>query len=313
MKSKNPWLKALAFAVIGVIFAAAAAILLNEAIPYRKIGADIKNNGGTFFNPDLYKEYAEEKTFPAQGVAEIQAEFAFDVAVKETEGDQVTVAYRVLEYSLGKDDLADSMRISLEGDRLEIEYESHVGVCFYSSGRLEIGVPAGYAGKIEIESHSGKTDVDLPTVRLESFKMEQTSGEALLKLTAAAIEIESTSGYVKGDVVTDDLKIELTSGKANVTGDIGNISAKLTSGNLTLSPHYLRGNVDAGLTSGTFRLVLPNVFGANVACRISSGKFRSDFSEFPSTDESFFTDKKYMEYQMNFRLTSGTVYLVQPA
>lgn len=257
----------------------------------------------------------ESRTFPVDGLSEIQVDLSFEnAAISGIDGDEITVRYYgtarpdrdvddvffteesggvlTLESRWGGTSVRDG-RIVLE---LGIPMDSDISLNFTgSSGNLDIveltlaGLNARLSsGHIEItELRSGATAVNISSGNLtaedwiiDSGRLGSSSGSLNLNdiRSTGALELNASSGRIVGD----DLSASLIEGK-NTSGNIilKNISGDfdMHSSSGALQVDFLRpGNViDASASSGRIELGLPAGTEFTLEARASSGSIRSDF------------------------------------
>lgn len=175
--------------------------------------------------------------------------------LRQTDGDRIVVICN---------DLADDRctTVTERGGVLEIDHDARPWYAdirsWISFGEdpeydVEIGIPAGYAGKLTIESSSGGIEVE--------------------DVTLPSAEFALSSGFVKFDEVdcTGTLRISASSG-AIVLDEVrtaGALTVSATSGAMRLSDIDCAGDLTTDANSGALRLEMIRVKGTLTATRSS--------------------------------------------
>lgn len=268
-----------------------------------------KEGNGNSINID------ESRTFPVDGLSEIQVDLSFEnAAISGIDGDEITVRY----YGTARParDVDDVFFTEESGGVLTLE--SRWGGTSVRDGRivLELGIPAGSNLSLKFDGGSGNLDtIDLSLsdldARMGSGNMEIVdlqTGSATLKLGSGNItaedwnldsgSLEAGSGNLKltdirstgrlgldvmsGVISGDDISASMIEGHAG-SGNIrlknvsGSFGMKSGSGNLDVEFLAPGNEIEAGSGSGRVELGLPAGTEFTLDARTGSGNIKSDF------------------------------------
>ncbi|MGL6200314.1 MAG: DUF4097 family beta strand repeat-containing protein [Lachnospiraceae bacterium] len=166
---------------------------------------------------------------------------SYDIIFKRGESEEIVIK----EYGKSKDKTFVTAEKS--GKTLNIKSNKNIGRTWFvivSTYRYyEVYLPESYNGSMDVETSSG--DIYAETnLTFSDFKVDSTSGYVeLLKLSAANIDIQTSSGDVEADYLDGDSKISCTSGYVEVGDIAGNAKIETSSG-----------DIDAGQVKGTVEI-----------------------------------------------------------
>lgn len=161
----------------------------------------------------------------------------------------------------GVRDPAAAPRLSVErqGASVVISVEREKGVILgWSSLALDVTLPAGWAGAVDVGTVSG--DVTLPTMAVAGVTVRTVSGDTVLgDVRAPRAALHTTSGTVRADgLEVDTAEISSVSGDLAVRGLSGSARVRSTSGDVRLSlPAGAGFRLDARSTSGRVSCEFP--------------------------------------------------------
>ncbi len=203
-----------------------------------------------------------------------------DVTVSDAQGAALDAW---LHGNAGGPDADTAPRLTAErtGSTVNVKVERPNRVFFginWSNVRLDIGMPAGYAGNVSIRTSSGNItvadhrygdlalsassgDLRIGTVAASSFTAHTTSGNiGAESVSARSADISASSGDLRLKALAGDSRLHTTSGTVNAvyTAMPSRIDASSTSGNVTLRfPADAQFQVDAHATSGDISCAFP--------------------------------------------------------
>lgn len=196
----------------------------------------------------------------ASGIKNIAINWAAgSVDVSVGEGDRIQVA----ETSQGAISKGRSLRWTVDGNTLKVDYGSGMSCLGLSSKHLEVTLPrslAGAMGSLDVEGATGVYRVE--GITCDALQAHLASGKLdAHDVNAAQLSLEAASGMidVQGDFA-DSVSIHVASGEANVT------CAKAC-------PK----SISAEMATGKVTLAIPDNTGFSVKLDKLVGSFNSDF------------------------------------
>lgn len=302
--------------------------------------------GIAFFGYEFGDEriaYDQQLSFPATEIdsLDLQTEDSTRIVFKSTEEDTVSVHFK------GKwnpDTVQRLEKLQPENTRLTIDTRSKGSFSFlnfstdFSTNIMEISIP-NQKWLTDVTLNNTSSDNEISDLYAKHITLKATSGNLKLQnIQADDLTVTLTSGTLKADQIktAQAARIELTSGNvkissmeaANITitqksGDIkmddilGDVDAKLTSGNLVLNG--LSGQGTVRMTSGDIRLIQNT--NDNVDIETTSGNVTitaaSDFAGFYDAQATFGSvhtpdSLRTGTELMKVRTTSGDINITQP-
>jgi hypothetical protein len=178
------------------------------------------------------------------------------VVIKPVTGDQLNMTWQADAYAGLEAELTDGV--------LSIDYRFGANwlesLLFSPLGRneyvLEIELPDGYAGGLDIHTASGSVAV-YSALAAEEFSLTTVSGAIDVSDIDSRkdVQLRSTSGSVHADAVhaAEDILLQTVSGAADLrkATALGGISMHTSSGSITGADLNAGGNIDVSTTSGT--------------------------------------------------------------
>jgi DUF4097 and DUF4098 domain-containing protein YvlB len=158
--------------------------------------------------------------------------------------------------------------------------------------RIEISIPESDRA-ISIKTTSGKISID--SITAAKIDVESSSGKIEVGRVAGSITAKTTSGGFSLDSADGDTSVSTSSGSVvlgNVNGNVfaktasGRIEAKMANGNANISSTSASvfctvlenaGDISINTTSGSVNLSLPRTFVFNFSANTSSGSLRTPF------------------------------------
>lgn len=136
---------------------------------------------------------------------------------------------------------------------------------------LDVSVPKGYKGKLEVHSVSGSLDV--AGHPYEALTLRTTSGSMRADaVSAGRFAARTTSGSLSvASLAAGSSEISSTSGSIKLTGVSGDLSATSVSGEVEVSYTAMPGKLDVQTTSGSVRVQLPTDASFTLDARSTSG------------------------------------------
>ncbi len=191
---------------------------------------------------DATREWHLE-TVPSEGIERIRVSASVDsIRVCSSGSDEINVTYYTSQYG--------SYELKNENGELSLEYihlknkkwYEYLTVDFsslYSDNiSVEIGIPAGYSGDVQIEATTG--DMDLVNLELEGpLSARCTTGSIeIYDVSAASVEASVTTGDMELDRVTtfSDISVSYQTGEARLENVLsgGTIQVRGTTGDIDL-------------------------------------------------------------------------------
>ena len=164
-----------------------------------------------------------------------------------------------------------------------------------------------------LSNASGKTTVESVASQLMSITSHSgTLTASDLKAEECHMKVTSGDTRITG-LTARTLVTTLTSGRLDVTGAIGGLNTKTTSGNCSIATTQLPETLEAKVTSGNVKLTIPDSEGFTLYCDKSSGSFRSNFelTTMLGDDSAYwYADKaKAANREYRVKITSGNLTL----
>jgi hypothetical protein len=145
--------------------------------------------------------------------------------------------------------------------------------------KLDVGLPAGYAGDLSVHSTSGGITLARHTYR--ALAVSSTSGSLKLDtVSASSLVMHTTSGDLAASAVSaGTADLSSTSGGIRVTSLAGANAAKMhtTSGDVDVTFAAVPARLDASSTSGSVRIRLPADAAFKLDARSTSGRVTCAF------------------------------------
>lgn len=209
---------------------------------------------------DLNLPCHAEYTVPADGVTELDLSWTSgDVTVQPWNGDSI----RLEEDS--EVELTEDYRLlyTVEGGELKVRFDGQPNRDVTWRKVLTVWLPEALAeslAKLDAETVSAEVNV--------------------LDLTAAELDIGTVSGgvYARGSFPQTD--VSTTSGSVYLSGTFGELDFSTVSGDMTLETNETF-RLDAGTTSGSVCLRLPDTMGLTLDFDSVSGEIRSQKMDHP--------------------------------
>lgn len=207
---------------------------------------------------------------PTQGIENIEIDWAagsVDVIVSDKN------EIELMEYSKGSLSKTQSMRWSVSGDTLKVDYGSWFSCLSLTSKSLEVHVPKALAAEL------GMLDID------GASGMYSVNGIACNKL-----KVHLASGEFNGsDIAAQQLDVDLASGIFDARGSFADsIRVQVASGNVGITssevcPH----TIDADMASGNVVIGIPENDGFTARVDKASGSFQSEFETAMQGDNAY--------------------------
>ena len=142
---------------------------------------------------------------------------------------------------------------------------------------LELKLPTGYSGKLNVETVSGDLDVNDRVVPVLS--LHTTSGNfELTDIEAARFNLSTTSGDIRGrGLKTEEAEFSSVSGDIQIKDFEGDVALKTTSGEIEIDYARYDNTVRMNSTSGDVSLDLPQTAEFRLNARSTSGNIDCDF------------------------------------
>jgi len=198
-------------------------------------------------------QVVQEQEFSLEDVGDIHIQYTKsgnDVTVYEAEGESVIVR-EYANYEASDKELA---QIKCQGGKLTVKGPRHANT-FFSMNRdiyTEIYLPAGYSGRLEINTVSGDIFITTDLSLEGELNLESTSGDIYTydkNIRAGKIKAISTSGEIRLSVLeADEVNVITTSGDIWIEKADTLVSCSSTSGEITVSGGT--GNREISSTSG---------------------------------------------------------------
>lgn len=195
-----------------------------------------------------------------EGVKNIEIDWAAgSTSIAVGEGDQI----QLIETSNGMLSKAQSMRWSVVGDTLKIDYGSGWSCMSMGSKHLEVRIPRSLAenlGVLSIDGASGDYAVD--GISCDTLQVQLASGKLDAQgVWARQLVLDAASGTMRAQgIFVDSVRVGVASGRAEVTCK-------------SVCPK----TIDADMTSGNVMLAIPDNPGFTATVNKMSGNFNSDF------------------------------------
>ena len=206
----------------------------------------------------------------------------------------------------------DPMLCTSDGGVLKIKQQTGFGFFFFGFGSrsstLTLQLPEKEYEAFQLKMSSGEGDVT--GVNAVSQRFELTSGDLRVDtLHADSLTAKLASGQMTGTGISaQKLDTGITSGKLSLSGAFSGITAKCTSGRITLSSSLVPDALDVNITSGNVGVSIPDNDGFVLEASKTSGDIRSSFDLLsPINDKSgryvYKSDAAGRSYRV--KLTSG--------
>lgn len=207
---------------------------------------------------------------------------------------------------------ADPMLCTTDGGVLRIKQQTGIGFFFFGFGSrsstLTLQLPEKEYEAFQLKMSSGEGSVT--GINAASQRFELTSGDLRVDaLQADSLTAKLTSGQLTGTgVAARALDAGTTSGRLSLSGAFSGITAKCTSGKITLDSSLVPDTLDVNVTSGDVGVTIPDNDGFVLESSKTSGDIRSSFDLLsPINDKSgryvYKSDETGRSYRV--KLTSG--------
>lgn len=172
-----------------------------------------------------------------------------DVNFYTSENDEMIIK----EYKSFTPKKRELAKISKSGSNLLIQGDKgNSSWISNKNGRVDVYLPAKYAGIMKVSTTSGYIDSDL-VLKFSDFSAASTSGDITLnEIYAEKVDVSATSGYISIQKVDGKRKISTTSGDIEVYGGSGDSYFSATSGYITIEK--ASGLMEVETTSGDIKI-----------------------------------------------------------
>ncbi|MCX7614588.1 MAG: DUF4097 domain-containing protein [Clostridiales bacterium] len=183
---------------------------------------------------------------------------------------------------------------------------------FYSyDSVVDVYLPQKLYDTINVKCTSGQ--IEAQKIQTKDFVADTTSGKiSLSDIKADQSILSAVSGSINGKSLDfGKIDCKATSGRIDIDGSFQNITAKCTSGSLTILAKKCPNTIIADVSSGKIALTIPENDGFTIHFGVTSGSFQSDF-ELPNVrkgDKSGTSTYKNGGADFDLRVTSGKIEL----
>lgn len=197
---------------------------------------------------------------------------AESITILETDGDKL-----ILKEYFNDDDPEFFAQINTEGDGINIRNGYRPIMLNFLRGYVEVYLPKGFFGVLNIKTVSGKLQAPGRLV-VSELSMSNTSGRISLdNVTAGMAVISSVSGSIDIGKLQAIANIHSTSGSVRIAEAAGDGEYKSVSGALDIRYQAVTGDISASSTSGRVRLSLPPLLSFSLDARSVSGHIEVSF------------------------------------
>lgn len=221
----------------------------------------------------------EHRTFPAVGVERVSIG-GVDETVSITESpDEGFAVHYTGTATVGEQGMVPKLATSLHAGVLDVRVERRWGFSGFhrSELHLELAVPRGFMGTLDVESVSGA--ITAAPHSYADFSARTTSGSITLdSLRAASVRAHSVSGNVTArGLLADEVQMATTSGRVDLETASPVIDLHSVSGELAAASTAQPTRVSIGSTSGRVTLRLPTEAQFAIDAHSVSGGVRCDY------------------------------------
>ncbi|MBN2616716.1 MAG: DUF4097 family beta strand repeat protein [Spirochaetales bacterium] len=163
---------------------------------------------------------------------------------------------------------------------------------FYNGDvKLMVVLPKKYTQGLELNLSSG--DISAKNLVIEDFNISLSSGSLFLdNIITKNADFNASSGSMDiTNLFTNNTKVGISSGSLFVNGFTGNLTGRLSSGDVDLYTDKIKGDIDFKISSGDFNLfIVDKNLDAKFELKTSSGSIKV---KYPVTIEDNNNNKLY--------------------
>ncbi len=219
-------------------------------------------------------QLVNDRTYDADKIDDINITFTYDeIVILKNSSDKIRVA-EYMSRTPAEDELAqvstDNTSFNIHAGRREL-----FGWFMNQNSKVEVYLPEGYEGSLDIETTSGSVEVK-ENVALTNVDVSSSSGSIRFnEILAKEINLSSTSGSTRGSLLEaeGDITIQSSSGSIGVdkiTGSSADLDS--TSGSIRGSEVICTGKVTMESSSGSINY--DGVSGNTIELKSTSGGIR---------------------------------------
>jgi len=228
---------------------------------------------------------------------ETRHRYDYTVPAAELTGVEVLTNSGDVTFGVSQDDniyIVELSKTELSDDKLA-RIQTHEGILTiaqgqkYSAGSVlfnygmlqsdfEVYLPQRAWNSVRVNTSSGDVELE-KDLEVSVLTLQTVSGDLECpQLKCGVADIQSTSGDVEVSGMICDLKLHTISGDCDFRGTVDRITAKSTSGDVTLRLENVPGELNVNTVSGDTKLYLPDNDGFYLHYKRVSGDVRSDFN-----------------------------------
>jgi DUF4097 and DUF4098 domain-containing protein YvlB len=279
MKNFKLWhLAVICIAVFLIFGTIATVVILNNSALHSWDSWNLRwkdTNNGLIFSAG--KDYTiDEQEYAAMGgVNKIQVNtISSDVNVHQTDKEELS-AHIYGEYSSKNGEIELEVREAGSGVIITVKYPKNGGVT-RTSMTLDIEIPEGYGGDLEMHGVSSDVELECGDMDFGELSFSTVSGEIDLNTVyTKAVTVSSTSGDLRGNILSGELDFNGVSSKVDVSGLTSTADIDTVSGNITLAVERYD-DIKIDTTSGDVKIILESEDDFYVSYSSVSGDFECD-------------------------------------